>query len=166
VGTTFTMYFPRASVGPALPASPAVVDAPEAPSSAALVALVVDDEPMIRLYIRCMMERLGYSVLEASDGAAALQLCRERSRIDVLLTDVFLPGIQGVLLARELRAVQPRSAFLFMSAYPAETLLREGRLLPGMLSLQKPFSESALQAALEVALGAGGTPPIRSRESL
>jgi CheY-like chemotaxis protein len=153
LATALTLYLPRVNSTPAELFEPAPAESAQPTASSAGFILIVDDEPMIRLSLRSLLERIGYRVLEAHDGAAALTLCRQqRAPIDVLLTDVILPGIQGVQLAREVQALRPQASVIFMSAYPCATLVRDGRLEPGMISLQKPFDESALAAALRQAL--------------
>jgi CheY-like chemotaxis protein/signal transduction histidine kinase len=147
--TAVVLYLPRANPPPNEMSEPAPS---ETAGEGGAFVLIVDDEPMIRMALRSLLERIGYRVLEAHDGASALSVCRQREPIDVLLTDVVLPGIQGRQLAREVQALRPRASVVFMSAYPADTLVHDGRLEPGMISLRKPFDESSLAAALRLAL--------------
>jgi len=111
--------------------------------------IIVEDDAAARLSHRRALEQLGYQVVEASDGKAALSLCREPcSSIDLLLIDLAQPGTSKRQFADEVVATLPEITVLYMSTEPAEALLRLGWLKPGMVSLQKPFTAQALQAAL------------------
>jgi CheY-like chemotaxis protein len=116
--------------------------------------LVVEDDPLVRLTLRGQLESSGCELIEASDSAAALSSCEHRlAGLDLLITDVVLPGLSGPQLAHELRERRPELPVIYISAYAPETLRQEGRIGPGETSLQKPFDRAALLAAIREALG-------------
>ncbi len=107
--------------------------------------LLVEDEPAVRNLIREMLSQSGYTVLEAADGPEALEIClRRREPIDLLLTDVVMPGMNGRVLARELSALRPGTAVLFMSGYAESVIALNGILEPGAELLLKPFTRESL----------------------
>jgi CheY-like chemotaxis protein len=115
--------------------------------------LVVEDERLIRITLRHTLQENGFEVLCAADVPDALEMFSSSGPIDLLLTDMVLPTGGGAELARTLTERQPNLPVLFMSAYPRELLVRQGRLDPGVPSLEKPFSEETLLASLHGALG-------------
>jgi two-component system, cell cycle sensor histidine kinase and response regulator CckA len=152
VGTTFTIHLPCAD--PNARAQTPVPGGTTADRSGTI--LVVEDQPMVRETIRYYLERRGYRVLEARDGVEGLEMYRDHAEaIDMLLTDVVLPGVVGTELARRIHALEPGIPVLYMSAYPRESLVDEGRMAPGMAALQKPFTEEELLASVRAALGEG-----------
>jgi signal transduction histidine kinase len=107
--------------------------------------LVVDDEPAVRLLITEVLEELGYEVLLAHDGAEALTILRSKAVIDLLISDVGLPGaINGRQVADAARSLRPALNVLFVTGYAENAVLGEGALEPGMHVLTKPFSIPAL----------------------
>lgn len=109
--------------------------------------LIVEDEDTVRLATRLYLESDGYEVLEAANGAEAVEILNECSwPIDLLLTDVGLPGFSGAGLAARARELKPDIPVLFMSAHPEDWLIHHGRLSKGEATLQKPFSKSELIA--------------------
>jgi len=117
--------------------------------------LVVDDNPVVRgLMVRVLGEH-GYEVLEASNGELALSIAAAHSgRIDLLLTDVLMPGMSGAELAVELETVRPGVPRVFVSGYPEGEILRSGMLDPGVTFVQKPFVAAALLQRVREALAA------------
>jgi two-component system, cell cycle sensor histidine kinase and response regulator CckA len=96
---------------------------------------------------------LGYEVLEAENGEAALQLCsKHQGEIDLVLTDLVMPGISGHQLAGELAQRHPEIKMLFMSGYTEDSAARRDILLKGSAFLQKPFSVGDLSNAVQQAL--------------
>ncbi|CAM3064706.1 hybrid sensor histidine kinase/response regulator [Pseudomonas floridensis] len=107
--------------------------------------LVVDDEPAVRLLIAEVLEELGYVVLQADQGAAALIILQSKAAIDLLITDVGLPGgMNGRQVADAARAVRPDLKILFVTGYAENAVLAHDSLEPGMYVLPKPFSIAAL----------------------
>jgi signal transduction histidine kinase/ActR/RegA family two-component response regulator len=109
--------------------------------------LVVDDEPTLRSVIRRSLEREGYSVLVAEDGARALALSRSHdSDIDLLITDVMMPGLTGLELARQLLHERPGLRVLFISGFTFEESVPPADLAQGTAYLPKPFDTKVLLA--------------------
>jgi PAS domain S-box-containing protein len=146
VGTSFKVYLPAAE-GKARTNAAAKV--PTHPGAAGETILLVEDEEQVRNLTRVMLRREGYRVLEASGGSAALALIRNRrQRIDLLLTDVVMPRMRGMDLAREARKVRRDLKVLFMSGYTDA-----GAVSRGALFIQKPFTAMELYEKLRQSLG-------------
>ncbi len=109
--------------------------------------LVVDDDPLVRMVGAEMMADLGFEVLESDSGAAALRVLEERRDVVLLLTDVRMPGMDGVELARRAKELRPEMKVIFVSGYTAP----HGRL-PAPL-LDKPFGHEQLERVVEGELG-------------
>ena len=138
-GTTVAIYLPR-SVEPAMPpaAAPHV-----ARVSRGETVLLVDDVALVRALVKDLLSEAGYQVLEAADGNEALAIsARHDGAIDLLLTDLAMPGMNGQQLARELNARRPGIKILFMSAYPPESAQLSG--VAAETFLQKPFNPDDL----------------------
>jgi two-component system, cell cycle sensor histidine kinase and response regulator CckA len=147
-GSVFTIDLPRVD-GPEIQAAP-----PSAPAAqgGAETILLVEDEPGVRTFVARALRNLGYAVLEASSGAEALELTGGRDvPVDLLLTDVTMPGIQGPDLARRVKALQGSVAVMFMSGY----LEDPDSLAAGAILLAKPFDPATLARAVRTALGGG-----------
>jgi PAS domain S-box-containing protein len=141
-GTTFTICLPWTD---ALPAAKAPVAAEEVPRGRGERVLVVEDEPGLRELCASLLLRLGYRVVTAGNGPDALLLMHARRLApDLVLTDVIMPGMSGVELARRLRGDWPGLPVLYMSGYPDDAINPHGVLVPGTPFIQKPFSEQAL----------------------
>jgi signal transduction histidine kinase len=140
VGTIMTLYLPRSQV------DVAAADTPLARVSPALAGqgetvLVIDDEPTVRMLITEVLEDLGYTALEAADGASGLQVLQSNRQIDLLVTDVGLPGgINGRQVADAGRSLRPDLKVLFITGYAHNAMVWEDQLQPGMHLLTKPFS--------------------------
>jgi CheY-like chemotaxis protein len=107
--------------------------------------LVVEDETSLRLLIVRLLEAVGYVVLEAKDSATAIRLSEEhRGSIDLLLTDVVMPGMNGRTLAHRLLERRPSLRVLYMSGYTGQTVGDRGVIDEGSFFLPKPFSRDAL----------------------
>lgn len=140
-GTTFKVYFP------------AVADAPlqEAPRAAALVAsrgetiLLVEDDATVRKIAATMLERDGYKLVVAKDGADALEIAwKYEGTIDLLLTDLIMPEISGRRVAEAVKELRPKVKVLFMSGYTDDAVFRHGLISDNAAFLQKPFTKSGL----------------------
>ncbi len=148
-GTTFKIYFPAIT---------AELEIPVARSETFLepggrTVLIVEDEAMIRSNVRDCLQQLGYRVMEAENGDAALHICDcLPGKIDLVLTDLVMPGMGGHQLAGELAQRHPQVRMLFMSGYTEDSAARREILLQGSAFLQKPFSVADLSNAVHQAL--------------
>ena len=119
--------------------------------------LVVDDEPTVRMLVTEVLEDLGYTAIEASDGPAGLQVLRSNARIDLLVTDVGLPGgMNGRQVADAGRAVRPGLKVLFITGYAENAVVGNGHLDPGMHVLTKPFAMEALASRIKDLIASSG----------
>ncbi|RZM11654.1 MAG: response regulator, partial [Sphingomonas sp.] len=144
-GTMVCIYLPR-HVGEAETYEPGIDTAAHLPrAEAGETVLVVDDEPTIRMLVVEVLEDLGYTAIEAGDGAAALRILRSDARIDLLVTDVGLPGgMNGRQVADAARDLRPGLNVLFVTGYAENAVLSHGHLDPGMHVITKPFSMEKL----------------------
>ncbi len=116
----------------------------EAPAGAETI-LLVEDEPALRALARYILEMKGYQVLEAGNGAEAIQVCEShRGPIHLLVTDVIMPGQSGPRLAAQLSALRPALPVLFLSGYSDDEIMHHGVLDSGRPFLQKPFTPEML----------------------
>ena len=128
----------------------------ETPQGAETILLVEDEAP-VRMAVRRMLERLGYRVREAANGAAALGLLESSSeRIDLVLTDVVMPELHGRDLAEYIRAQDPTKRVLYMSGYTDDEIVRADLVHAGAKLLQKPFTADELGSAVREALREDG----------
>ena len=112
--------------------------------------LVVDDEPTVRMLVTEVLEDLGYTAIEAADGPAGLQVLRSDVRLDLLVTDMGLPGgMNGRQVADAGRAVRPGLKVLFITGYAENAVVGNGHLDPGMHVLTKPFAMEALASRIK-----------------
>jgi len=154
-GTIFRVILPCAADGVFLPTPPIGTPAvrPDQPHASRGVVLLADDEAPLRSAAARVLRRAGYTVLEAEDGEAALALWREsRDRIDLLLSDVRMPRLNGVELAERLRTEMPGLPVLLMTGYAAELAARAERTVPDARHLEKPFEVRALVEMVDEAL--------------
>ena len=140
-GSTFTIYLPRVEA----PAD----DEGDEPLSAARrggeTILLVEDDAVVRELARRILAGSGYHVLPAGDVVEAERFCRQHAgNLDLLLTDVVMPGMSGRELARKLAVMRPRMRVLYMSGYTDNVIVHRGVLDPGTHFLQKPFTPPAL----------------------
>ena len=143
-GTTMCLYLPRHDEDPTFYDAVNVPEASESPGDGEVV-LVIDDEPSIRMLISDVLSDTGYSVLEASDGPAGLRVLQSAARIDLLITDVGLPGgMNGRQVADAARALRPELRVLFITGYAENALAGNGQLEKGMHVLAKPFEVERL----------------------
>jgi CheY-like chemotaxis protein len=137
-GTKVCLFLPRYA-GAELIAEP-TVEAPAARSSAAESVLVVDDEDSVRMLLNETLTDLGYQVLHAENAMAGLKILESNIRIDLLVTDVGLPGgMNGRQLADAARVTRPEMKVLFITGYAEQAALNEHDLQPGMHIMTKPF---------------------------
>ena len=146
-GTTVKIYLPRHRGAADL--EEAVVSPAEAPrAEAGETVLVVEDEPVIRDLIVEVLQDLGYRALEAADGPSGLKVLQSRKRIDLLVTDVGLPGLNGRQLADYARERRPTLKVLFITGYAENATIANGFLDPGMAMITKPFAVEALASKI------------------
>jgi len=116
--------------------------------------LVVEDDPVVRLTVVALLEDLGYHVLQAAHAAEALSLIEEGARIDMLFTDVVMPGpLRSVELARLVQQRMPEVAILYTSGYTQNAIVHGGRLDPGVELLSKPYRREQLARKIRSVLG-------------
>jgi signal transduction histidine kinase/CheY-like chemotaxis protein len=109
--------------------------------------LIVDDEPSVRMLITDVLEEFGYSVIEAADSVAGLKVLQSDARIDLLISDVGLPGgMNGRQMADAARQTRPGLKVLFITGYAENSVIGNGHLEPGMQVLTKPFPIETLAA--------------------
>jgi CheY-like chemotaxis protein len=117
----------------------------EAPRGEGETVLVIDDEPTVRMLVTEVLSDLGYHALEAEDGAAGLKILNSGTRIDLLVTDVGLPGsLNGRQVADAARTTRPDLKVLFITGYAENAVLSHGHLDRGMHVMTKPFAMDAL----------------------
>jgi CheY-like chemotaxis protein len=155
-GTMICLYLPR-HVGEA---DGTESDGPEAPAAAPAHAgetvLVIDDEPVVRMLIVDVLEELGYAALEAGDGPEGLKVLQSKSHVDLLITDVGLPGgLNGRQVADAARVLRPELKVLFITGYAENAVLSHGHLDPGMQVVTKPFAVEDLARRIRAILSEG-----------
>ncbi|MDH4746132.1 response regulator [Sphingomonas sp. CBMAI 2297] len=148
-GTMVCVYLPR-HLGDEDAPGPAAGNVVAPASHEGEIVLVVDDEPTVRMLIVDALGELGYSCLEAADGPAGLRLLESAERIDLLITDVGLPGgLNGRQVADAARAARPELKVLFVTGYAENAVLNHGHIEHGMEVLTKPFAVDDLTARVE-----------------
>ncbi|MBP0492342.1 hybrid sensor histidine kinase/response regulator [Pararoseomonas indoligenes] len=153
-GTAITIQLPRHLA--ALETDEAAAGPGESPRArAGETVLIVDDEETVRMLVAEVLQDLGYTALEAADGPSGLEILRSSRRIDLLVTDVGLPGgLNGRQLADAARTVRPGLRVLFITGY-AETAAVGDRLDPGMHVMTKPFGMEALATRIKAIIAGG-----------
>jgi CheY-like chemotaxis protein len=142
LGTAFKVYLPRdREAGPSPKASSDLL----VPLRGTETILVVEDEDGVRALARQILEGFGYQVLDARQGAEAIGVCEQQpGPIDLLITDVVMPGMSGRQVAEQVAERRPGLRVLFLSGYTDDAIVHHGVLDLGMPFLQKPFSPMAL----------------------
>ena len=149
-GSTFRVYLPRTERD--LEAAETTVRVAEGGTE---TILLVEDQEQVRAAVNAMLTRSGYAVLSAASGDAALRLAEQHpASIDLLLTDVVMPGINGPDLARALLRRRPDVRVLFTSGYIDRAVVREAVIEPGLRFIQKPFSQASLLREVRLTLDA------------
>jgi signal transduction histidine kinase len=148
-GTMVCLYLPR-HFGEVQAAEPHVAaDAPQLGSGGKSV-LVIDDEPVIRMLVVDALEEMGFECAEAEDGPGGLTILERAERLDLLITDVGLPGgLNGRQVADRARELRPDLKVLFITGYAENAALNHGHIGPGTRVLTKPFSVSELTSRIE-----------------
>jgi PAS domain S-box-containing protein len=140
-GTSFKVYFPRADGAEMVVDAPPPVARPRARSETVLVA---EDAEGLRELARRLLQRQGYTVLVAANADEAIRLFEQNASIDVLLTDVVMPGTSGPELTRQLVERRPALKVIYMSGYTVDAIVHHGVLDPGIAFLHKPFTSETL----------------------
>jgi len=136
-GTSVRLYLPRQLGNLVDEAAPMAAAADHAPTGETV--LVVEDEPVVRSIVVEMLQDQGYHVLQADDGPSGLAILRLGERIDLLLTDIGLPGMNGRQLADQALESRPKLKVMFMTGYAESAAIPKGFLQPGMDMITKPF---------------------------
>jgi two-component system cell cycle sensor histidine kinase/response regulator CckA len=154
-GSTFKVYLPEVEQEAVSPRAAAV---PDPIGRGEMVLLVEDDEPVRRMTRRAL-EDAGYRVLEAPNGHAALDLLgTDGARVNLVLTDVVMPGMGGRALAERLAQVWPDLPVLYTSGYTDGEIVRRGLIEPGAAFVQKPFAPETIARAVRERLEAASLP--------
>jgi CheY-like chemotaxis protein len=147
-GTTVRLYLPRCAQAEAddetLPPN-----APAYRAEAGDTVLVLEDEIIVRGIVVEVLEDLGYHAIEAADGPAGLEILRSTRRIDLLVTDIGLPGLNGRQVAEAARLLRPELKILFMTGYAETAAMADGFLAPGMEMITKPFAIDSLATRIK-----------------
>jgi len=159
-GTTFKIYLPRvASAGETATQVAAPVEYRKVEPGTETI-LLVEDEANLRYLARQYLEKQGYKVIEAADGAVAMQIAvAHEAVIHLLLTDVIMPGMNGRELAQRISEIRPNVKILYMSGYTENVIGHNGMLDAGVRLLQKPFNLRDLKSKVREVLDATPTPP-------
>jgi two-component system, cell cycle sensor histidine kinase and response regulator CckA len=148
-GSTFTVYLPSVEgPGEGLEEFPGWTDQPRAAGT----VLVVEDEVTVRRLASRVLRARGYRVLEASDGGEALQLVRHSGPLDLVLTDIIMPGLSGPALVERLLPTTPDLKVLYITGYSEEAIRQHGLLPAGGALLEKPFTAHQLAERVHAAL--------------
>lgn len=149
-GTTMCLYLPRyLSEAEAVEATEAARGEEVPRAEQGETVLVVDDEPTVRMLVTEVLQDLGYTAIEAATGPDGLRVLQSDARVDLLITDVGLPGgMNGRQLAEAGRAVRPGLKVLFITGYAENAVINHGHLEPGMHALSKPFAMETLASRI------------------
>jgi PAS domain S-box-containing protein len=152
-GTTFKIYLPRVEESPTRPSLDPVIGYPRGWET----ILVVEDEDSVRALVCSILQKQGYTVLQASDAIEAAHISAQRNdTIDLMITDVIMPSISGSELAAQLKLLRPSMHVLFMSGYSDNAIAHQGILKPDTSLLEKPFEPHALVAKVREILNQPG----------
>ena len=118
--------------------------------------MIVDDEPTVRMLVAEVLHEIGYQCIEASDGVSGLKLLQSAARIDLLITDVGLPGgMNGRQMADAARVGRPELKVLFITGYAENAVLNHGHLDHGMHVMTKPFVMESFARRVKELIGGG-----------
>lgn len=153
-GTTMCLYLPR-HYGEE-EAETSAETAKASPVEAGETVLVVDDEPTVRMLVSEVLEEFGYIAIEAADGIAGMKVLQSAARVDLLITDVALPGgMNGRQLADAARTLRSDLRVLFITGYAENALIGNGHLEPNMQVITKPFTMETLASRIKDMLSQG-----------
>ncbi len=154
-GTTFKIYLPRVEEAAEVTGC---VKSKHVAKGGSETILLVEDEESVRQLVRETLEAQGYKIFEAENGDQALRIAGTHSEIDMLITDVVMPGMSGRELSARLCASHPHTKLLYLSGYTEDAIVHEGVLEPGTAFLQKPFTLQNLARKVREVLGSGRSP--------
>ena len=155
MGSSFRILLPRADE----PAEVPTVVPAATPRVGDETILLVEDETVVRQLVAEILESSGYTVMQAGDGPSALELLRRHSgKLDLLLTDVVMPGMSGPEVAQAVTSMRPGTQVLYTSGYTDSAIGHHGVLEPGIAFLQKPFSANDLTRKVRVLLDEASIP--------
>jgi CheY-like chemotaxis protein len=140
-GTTFKIYLPKVQSASSVRSE--AQPAPPAPRGCETV-LLVEDEEMVRTLVRQVLTWHGYRVLEARTGEEALKIIERNDQLDLLLTDVIMPGMSAIELVKLVESKRPGLKVIYMSGYTDHAIVRNGLLAGNVPFLQKPFAPDRL----------------------
>jgi PAS domain S-box-containing protein len=144
-GTALKLYFPEVSAAAAFGGGPEYQPTIKTPKRGSETILLVEDEEAVRGLACRILERQGYRVIPAEHGRDAMEIAtREAGQIDLVLTDVVMPGMNGRGLVERLAGIRPAIKSLYMSGYTDDDIIRRGFIEPSKSFLQKPFTSEAL----------------------
>jgi CheY-like chemotaxis protein len=151
-GTTVSLYLPRLTGVGLEPLPPEELE-PLPTGTSAETILIVEDDEQVRANAVDLLRELGYNVIEAVDGMAAVQILKGSAAVTLLFTDVGLPGgMNGKQVADEARRIRPDVRVLFTTGYARDAIVHRGRVDPGIELLTKPFTFMALATKIRCAL--------------
>ncbi|MDP9206026.1 MAG: PAS domain S-box protein [Gemmatimonadota bacterium] len=155
LGTTLKLYFPEVSAAAAFATSEPRAASPESKRGSETI-LLVEDEAAVRGLTSRILEKQGYRVMAAQHGREAMEIAsREEGHIDLVLTDVVMPGMNGRGLVERLTGIRPRIKSLYMSGYTDDDIIRRGFIEPSRSFLQKPFTSDGLLQTVRKVLDEG-----------
>lgn len=147
-GTTVKLYLRRLRAKAELQEEP-VASLRGQPATHGEIVLVIKDETVVRGLVVELLGELGNHTLEAIDGPSGLDILRSEQRIDLLITDIGLPGLKGRQVVDAIRGKRPEMKVLFMTGYAENATRSAGFLEPGMAMITKPFAMDALAARVQ-----------------
>jgi CheY-like chemotaxis protein len=166
-GTAVKIYLPRLTAANEAAASPAgepTVVSTVARAGAGETILVVEDNDGVRAYAKSAIEELGYTVIEAGTAEEALRSVEDGARVDLLFTDVVLPGgFSGRQLSDKVLKLRPSLPVLFTTGYTRNAIVHHGRLDPGVQLLSKPYTQQDLARKIAEMLDGGGRKKARPK---
>jgi signal transduction histidine kinase/CheY-like chemotaxis protein len=156
-GTTVKIYLPRLNQAEEVAANPEEVPQLSVANETARPSetiLLVEDNEDVRQYAKSALEELGYKILVAQDGAAALRILKDGAEIDLLFTDIVLPGgMNGRELSQKVLKMRPGLAVLYTTGYTPNAIIHHGRLDPDVQLLSKPYTQDELSRKIRRVLG-------------
>ena len=155
MGSSFRIRLPRAEAPAEVPVAPAAAT----PRPGDETILFVEDETVVRHLVAEILENSGYTVMQAGDGPSALELLRRHTdTLDLLVTDVVMPGMSGPEVTQAVTSMRPGTQVLYISGYTDSAIGHHGVLEPGIAFLQKPFSADDLTRKVRTLLDEASIP--------